>query len=158
MNCELPYVQAEFRNGRRIRDQIANIHWIIKKAIDCQKSIYFCLTNYAKAFDFGYHHKLWKILKEMVISDHLICLLRNLYAGQEATVRTVHGTIDWFQIGKGVRQGCILSPCLFNLHTDYIMRNAGLDEAHTGIKILGEISITSDMQMTPPLWQKVKRN
>ena len=103
------------------------------------------------------HNKLWKILKEMGIPDHLTCLLRNLYAGQEATVRTGHGT-DWFQIGKGVHQGCILSPCLFNLYADYIMRNAGLDEAQAEIKIVGEISITSDVQMAPPLWQKVKRN
>ena len=94
----------------------------------------------------------------MGIPDHLICLLRNLYAGQEATVRTGHGTTDWFQIGKGVRQGCILSPCLFNFYAEYIMRNAELEEAQAGIKIAGEISITSDMQMTPPLWQKVKRN
>ena len=100
------------------------------------------------------HNKLWKILKEMRILDHLICLLRNLYVGQEATVRTGHGTTDWFQIGKGVCQGCILSPCLFNLYAEYIMRNAGLEEAQAGIKIAGEISITSDMQMTPPLWQK----
>ena len=100
----------------------------------------------------------WKILKEMGIPDHLICLLRNLYAGQEATVRTGHGTTDWFQIGKGVCQGCILSPCLFNLYAEYLMRNAGLEETQAGIKIAGEISITSDMQMTPPLWQKVKRN
>ena len=94
----------------------------------------------------------------MGIPNHLTCLLRNLYAGQEATVRTGHGTADWFQIGKGVHQGCILSPCLFNLNAQYIMRNAGLDEAQAGIKIAGEISITSDMQMTPPLWQKVKRS
>ena len=100
----------------------------------------------------------WKIPKEMGIPDHLTCLLRNLYAGQEATVRTGHGTTDWFQIGKEVRQGCILSPCLFNLYAEYIMRNAGLEEVQAGIKIAGEISITSDMQMTPPLWQKVKRN
>ena len=100
----------------------------------------------------------WKILKEMGIPDHLTCLLRNLYAGQEATVRTGHGTPDWFQIGKGVRQGCILLSCLFNLYADYIMRNAGLDEAQAGIKFPGEISITSDMQVTPPLWQKVKKN
>ena len=100
------------------------------------------------------HNKLWQILKEMGIPDHLTCLLRNLYAGQEATVRTGHGTTDWSQIGKGVRQGCILSPCLFNLHAKYIMRNAGLEET----RLPGEISITSDMQMTPPLWQKVKRN
>ena len=100
----------------------------------------------------------WKILKEMGIPDHLSCLLRNLYAGQEAIVRTGHGTTDWFQIGKGVRQGCILLSCLFNLHTEYIMRNDGLDEAQAGIKIAGEISITSGMQMAPPLWQKVKKN
>ena len=102
--------------------------------------------------------KLWKILKEMGIPDHLTCLLRNLYAGQEATVRTGHGTTDLFQIGKGVHQGCILSPCLFNLYAEYIMRNAGLEEVQAGIKITGVISITSDMQMIPPLWQKVKRN
>ena len=104
------------------------------------------------------HHKLWKILKEMEISHHLTCLLGNQYAGQEATVRTGHGTTDWFQIGKRVHQGCILSSCLFNLYFEYIMRNPGLDEAQAGIKIAGEISITSDMQMTRPLWQKVKRN
>ena len=98
----------------------------------------------------------WKILKEMAIPDDLTCLLRNLYAGQEAVVRTGHGTTDWCQIGKGVRQGCVLSPCLFNLYAEYILRNAGLEEAQTGIKIAREISITSDMQMTPPLWQKVK--
>ena len=100
----------------------------------------------------------WKILKGMRIPDHLTCLLRNLYAGQEATVRTGHGAADWFQMGKGVHQGCILSPCLINFYAEYILRNAGLDEAQAGIKIAGEISITSDMQMTPPLWQKVKRN
>ena len=104
------------------------------------------------------HNKLWKILKEMGIPDHLICLLRNLYAGQEATARTGHGTTDWFQTGKGVCQGCILSPCLFNFYAEYIMRNTGLEEIQAGIKIAGEISITSDMQMAPPLWQKVKRN
>ena len=100
----------------------------------------------------------WKILQEMGLPDHLTCLLRNLYAGQEATVRTGHGTTDWFQIGKGVCQGCIFSPCLFNLYAEYIVRNTGLDEAQAGIKIVVKISITSDMQMTPPLWQKVKRN
>ena len=100
----------------------------------------------------------WKILKEVGISDHLTCPLRNLYAGQEATVRTRHGTMDWFQIGEGVRQGCILSPCLFNFYAEYIMRNAGLEEAQVGIKIAGKISITSDMQMTPPLWAEAKRN
>ena len=115
------------------------------------KNIYFCLINYAKAFDCVEHNKLWKILKEMGILDHLTCLLRNLYAGQEATVRTGHGPTDWFQIGKGVPRGCILSPCLFNLHAEYIMRNAGLEEAQAGIKIVEEISIASDVQMTPPL-------
>ena len=114
-----------------------------------------CLLSFMDCVD---HNKLWKILKEMGIPDHLTCLLRNLYAGQETTVRIGHGTTDWFQIGKGVRQGCILSPCLFNLYAEYIMRNAGLEEAQAGIKIPGEISITSDMPMTPPLWQKVKRN
>ena len=101
---------------------------------------------------------MWEILKEMGIPDHLTCLLRNLYAGQEATVRTGHGTIDWFQIGQGVRQGCVLSPCLFNFYAEYIMRNAGLEEIQLESRLPGEISITSDMQMTPPLWQKVKRN
>ena len=104
------------------------------------------------------HHKLWKILKEMGIPGHLTCLLRNLYARQETPVRTGHGTTDWFQIGKGVRQGCILSPCLFNFYAEYIMRNAGLEEAQLESRFLGEISVTSDMQMTPPLQQKVKRN
>ena len=158
MNCELPDVQAGFRKARGTRDQIANIHWIIEKVKEFQKNIYFCFIDYAKAFDCVDHDKLWKILKEMGIPDHLTRLLRNLYAGQEATVRTGHGTTDWFQIGKGVHQGCILSPCLFNLHAEYVMRNAGLDEAQAGIRLLGEISITSDVQMTPPLWQKVKKN
>ena len=121
MNRELPDVQAGFRKGRRTRDQIANIHWIIKKAIEFQKNIYFCLIGYAKAFDFMDHNKLWKTLKDMGITDHATCLLRNLYAGQEATARTGHGTTDWFQIGRGVCQGCILSACLFNLHEEYIM-------------------------------------
>ena len=121
MNCELPDVQAGFRKGRGTRDQIANIQWIIKKAREFQKNIYFCFIDYAKAFDCVDHNKLWKILKETRIPDHLTCLLRNPYAGQEATVRTGHGTTDWFQIGKGVHQGCILSPCLFNLYAEYIM-------------------------------------
>ena len=156
MNRELPDVQAGFRKGRGTRDQIANILWIIEKAREFQKNIYFCFINYAKVFDCVHHNKLWKILKKMGIPDHLTYLLRNLYAGQEATVRTEHGTTDCFQIGKGVRQGCILSPCLFNLCGEYIMRNAGLDEAQAGIKIARRSIITSDMQMTPPLWQKVK--
>ena len=122
---------------KKARDQIANIHWIIEKAREFQKSIYFCFINYAKAFDCVDHHKLWKILKKMGIPDHLTCLLRNLYASQEATVRTRQGTTDWLQIGKGVRQGCVLSPCLFNLYAEYIMRNTGLEEAQAGIKISG---------------------
>ena len=121
------------------------------------ENIYFCFIDYAKAFDCVDHNQLWKILKEMGIPDHLTCLLRNLYEGQEATVRTGHGT-DCFQIGKGVRQGCILSPCLFNLYAEYIMRNAGLEKHKLESRLLGEISITSDMQMTLLLWQKVKRN
>ena len=129
VNHKLSDVQAGFRKGRRTRDQIANIHWIIKKARKFQKNIYFYFIDYAKAFDYVYHNKLWKILKEMGIPDHLTHLLRNLYASQEATVRTGHGKTDWFQIGKGVRLGCILSPCLFNLYAEYIMRNAGLEEA-----------------------------
>ena len=120
------YVQAGFRKGRGTRDQIANICWISKKAREFQKNIYFCFIDYFKAFDCIDHNKLWKILKEMGIPDRLTCLLRNLYAGEEATVRTGHGTTDWFPIGKRVRQGCILSPCLFNLYTEYILRNAGL--------------------------------
>ena len=136
MNCELPDVQAGFRKGRGTRDQIANICWIIKKAREFQKNIYFCFTDYPKAFDCVDHNKPWKILKEMGISDHLSCLLRNLYAGQEATVRTGHGTTDWFQLGKEVHQGYLLSPFLFNLHAEYIMRNARLEEAQTGIKIV----------------------
>ena len=120
VNCEHPNDQADFRKGRGTRDQIANICWIIKKVKELQKIIYFCFIDYAKAFGCVDHNKLWKILKEMGMPDHLICLLRNLYAGQEATVRTGHGT-DWFQIGKGVRQGCILLPCLFNFYAEYIM-------------------------------------
>ena len=137
MNRELPDVQAGFRKGRGTRDQIANIPWIIKKARLFQKNICFCFIDYAKAFDCVDHNKLWKTLKETGIPDHLTCLLRNLYADQEATVRTGHGTTDWFQIGKGVCQGCILWPCLFNLYAEYIMRNAGLEEAQAGIKIAG---------------------
>ena len=126
---ELPDVQAGFRKGRGTKDQIANIRWIIKKAREFQKNICFCFIDYAKAIDCVDHNKLWKILKEMGIPDHLICLLRNLYAGQEATVRIGHGTIDWLEIGKGERQVYILSPYLFNLYAEYIMRNAGLEEA-----------------------------
>ena len=135
MNCEIPYVQVGLRKGRGTGDQIANICWIIKKAREFQKNIYFRFIVYAKAFDCVDHNKLWKILKELGILDHLTCLLRNLYAGQEATVRTGHGTTDWFQIRKGVCKDCIFSPCLFNFYAEYIMRNAGLDEAQPGIKI-----------------------
>ena len=137
VNCELPDVQTGFRKGRRTRDQIANICWIIKKAREFQKNIDFCFIDYAKAFDCVDHNKLYKILKEMGIPDHLICLLRNLYVGQEATVRTGHGTADWFQIGKGVPQGCILSPSLFYFYAEYIMRNSGLQKVQEGIKIAG---------------------
>ena len=127
MNHELPDVQARFRRGTR--DQIANIRWIMEKAREFQKNIYFCFIDYAKDFDCVNHNKLWKILKEMIIPDHFACLLGNLYAGQEATFRTGHGTRDWFQIGKGVRRGCsILSLFLFNFYAEYIMRNAGLEE------------------------------
>ena len=150
MNHELPDVQAGFRNAED-RDQISNICWIIRKATEFQKNIYFCFIDYAKAFDYVNNNKLWKIvlffsfifiiwrlrkiLKQMRIPDHLTCLLTNLYAGQEATVRTGHGTTDWFQTRKGARQGCMLSPCLFNLYAEYIMRNAGLEEPQAEIKI-----------------------
>ena len=135
INCELSDVQAGFRKGRGTRDQIVNICWITEKARVFQKNIYFCFIDYTKSFDCVHHNKLWKILEEMGIPDHLTCFLRNLYAGQVATIRTGHGTTDWFQIGKGVRQGCILSPCLFNLHAKYILRNTGLEEAQGRIEI-----------------------
>ena len=136
MNHELPDVQAIFRKDRGTRDQIANILWIIKKASEFQKIIYFRFIDYAKTFDCVDHNKLWKIPKEMGILDHLTCLLRNLYARQKATIRTGHRTTDWFQIGKRVRQGCLLSPCLFNLYAEYIIKNTGLNEAQAGIKIV----------------------
>ena len=135
MNRELPDDQAGFRQGRGTGDIIANICWIIEKAREYQKNIYFCFIDYAKAVDCVDHNKLWKILQEMGIPDHLTCLLKNLDAGQEATVRTGHGTTDWFQIGRRVCQGCILLSSLFNLYAEYIMRNAGLEEARVGIKI-----------------------
>ena len=130
----------------------------MEKAREFQKNIYFCFIDYAKAFDCVDHNQLWKTLREMGIPDHLTCLLRSLYAGQEATVRTGHGTTDWFLMGKGVCKGCILSPCLFNLYAKDIRRNAGLEETQLESKLPGEISITSDMQMTPPLWHKLKRS
>ena len=141
----------------------AEIKWLIsirssKKPRECQKIIYFCFIDYAKAFDCVDHNKLWKLLKKMGIPDHLTCLLRNLYACQGATVRIGHGITDWLQIGKIVCQGCILSPCLFNFYAEYIMRNAGLDEAQAGIKIVGRSTNNLNMQMTPPLSQKVKKN
>ena len=134
-NQELTDVQAGFRKRRGTGDQIANICWIIEKAREFQKNIYLCFINYAKAFDHVDHNRLWKTLKEMGIPDQLTCLLRNLYVGQEATVGTLYGTTDWFKIEKGARQGCLLSPCLFNLYTGHIMRNARLDELQVGIKI-----------------------
>ena len=134
VNHEFPDVQAGFTKGRGTRDQIANIHWIIKKAREFQKNIYFCFSDSTKAFDCVDHNKLWKILQETGIPDHMTCLLRNLYAGQEATVRTGHGMTDWFKIGTGVWQGCILSPCLLNLYAECIMWNAGLDNSRAGIK------------------------
>ena len=157
MNHELPDVQGLEKAEEPTRDQIANIHWIIEKAKEFQKNIYFCFIDYAKAFDCVDHNKLWKI-QEMGIPDHLTCLLRNLYAGQEATVRIGHGTTDWFQIGKGVHQGCILSPCLFNLYAEYNIRNAGLEEAHAGIKI--DERNTNDLRYADDItsWQKAKKN
>ena len=154
MNRERPDVQAGFRKDRGTRDQIANIRWIIEKASEFQKNIYLCFFDYAKAFDCVDHNKLWEILQEMEIPDHLTCLQRTLYAGQEATVRSRYGTMDWLQIGKGVLQGCTLS---LYLYAEYIMRNARLDEAQAGIKIAERNINNLDMWMTPLLWQKVKR-
>ena len=158
MNRELPDVQTGFRKGRGTRDEMANIHWIIEKVSEFQKNIFFCFIDYVKAFDCVDHNKLWKILREMGMPYHLTCLLRNLYGGQEATVRTGHGTTDWFQTGKGVCQACILSPCLFNLYAEYIMRNTGLEEAQAGIKIarrnINNLRYADDTTRT----QKVKKN
>ena len=145
-NYELPEIQVGFKKGWGTRDQIANIHWIIEKAREFQKNISLLPYWLAKAFDCVDHNKLWKILKEMGIPDHLTWLLSNLYGGQEAIVRTRHGTTDWFQIGRGVRQGCILSPCLFNLYTEYIMWYAMLNEAKAGIRLLGDISRWMDKE------------
>ena len=158
VNYELPHVQAGFRKGRGTRDQIANTCWIIEKAREFQTNIYFCFIDYAKALLVYIINKLWKILKEMAIPDHLTCLLRNLYAGQEATVRTGHGTTDWFQIRKGTRQGFILSSCLLNLHAEYIIKMPGWMKHKLESRLPGEITITSDTQMTSPLWEKVKKN
>ena len=160
MNCEHPDVQVGFKKGRGTRDQIANISWIIEKAREFQKNVYFCFIDYAKAFDCVDHNKLCKILQEMGISDHLTCLLRNLYAGKEARVRTGRGTTDWFQIGKRVHQGCILSPCLFNLYAEYIMRNAGLDEAQAGINIarrnINDLKYTDDTTLMAESKEELK--
>ena len=158
MNCELPDVQAGFRKVRGTRDQIANILWIIERPREFQKNVYFWFIDYAKAFDCVDHNKLWKILKEMGIPDHLTLLLRSLYAGQEATVRTRHVTMDWFQIGKGVCQGCILLPYLFNFYAEYIMWNARLHKAQAGIKIAGRTINNLRYADDTTLWQKVKRN
>ena len=158
VNHEIPDVQTRFRKGREIRDQIANIPWIFENAREFHKNIYFCFIDYARAFDCVDNNKLWTTLKEMGIPDHLPCLLRNLYAAQEVTVKPGHGITDWFQIGEGVHQGCILSPCLFNLYTEYIMRNAALDKAQDGIKIAGRNTKNLRYAMTPSLRQKVKRN
>ena len=147
MNWELPDVQTGFRKGRGTRDKIANIPWIIEKTREFQKNIYFCFINCTK--DFVWITTNWKILKEMEIPDHLTCLLRNLYASQDATVSTRHETVDWFKIGKGVCQGCVLSLCLFNLYAEYIIWLSWLDETQAGIKVVGEISTASDMQMIP---------
>ena len=149
-------IQAGFRQGRGTRDQIANIHWIMEKAREFQKNIYFCFIDYAKAFDCVDHNKLENPERDGH-TDHLTCLLRNLYTGQEATVRTGHGTTDWFQIGKGVRQGCISSPCLFNLYAEYVMRNTGLEEAQAGIKIAGRNINNLWYADGTTLMQKVKR-
>ena len=146
VNCELPDVQAGFRKGRGTIDQIANIHWIMEKAREFQKIIYSCFIDYAKSFDYVDHYKLWKIIQEMGIQDAVTCLLRNLYASLEATVRTEHGTTDLFQTGKGVCQTVYCHPA-------YLTYMHKLDS-----RLLGEISLTSDLQMTTPLWQKVKRN
>ena len=158
VNWELPDVQTGFKKGRRTTEQIARIYWIIAKATEFQKNIYFCFIEYSKAFKLVDHGKLWKILKEMGTPDHLTCLLRNLHAGQEPSVRTGHGTTDWFKIGKRVCQGCILSPPLFNIYAEYIMQNAGLGEYKLESRLLGEISTTSDMQIIPLQWHKVRRN
>ena len=156
MNRELPDVQAGFRKGRETRYQIANICWIIEKAREFQKNIYFCFIDYAKAFDCVHHNKLWKILTEMVIPDHLTCLMQNLYAGQEATVRTGHGTTDQLKIGKAVHQGYILLSCLTSMQSRS-SEMSGWMKHKLESRFSGELSITSDTQRTH-FWQKVKRN
>ena len=160
VNHELPDVQARFRKGRGTRDQIASIHWITEKTREFQKNIYFCLIDYAKAFDCVDYNKMWKILKEMGIPDHLTCLLSNLYSCQETAVRNRHET-DWFQTGKGVPQGCILSPCLFNFYVEYIMRNTGLEETQAGIKIarrnINNLRYADDTTLMAEIEEELKR-
>ena len=157
MNREFPHVQARFRKGRGNRDQIANIHWIIQKATEFQENIYFCFIDYAKAFDWVAHNKVWKIFQEMGIPDHLTCLLRNQYACQETTFRTGHGTTDWFQIGKGVRQGNVYcQPAYLAYMQITSCKMPGWMKQKLESRLLGEIAITSDMQVTPSLWQKAK--
>ena len=162
MNHEPPDVQAGFRKGRETRDQIANICWIIEKARAFQKNIYFCFIDYAKDFDCVDQNKLWKILQEMGIPDHLTCLLRILVRTKqlELNMKQQTGSKSGKQYFSDIQiyKGCILSPCLFNFYAEYIMRNSGLKKHKLESRLLGEISITSDMQMTPPLWQKVKKN
>ena len=158
MNQELPDVQAGFRKGRGIRDQIPNNCWITEKARKFQANIYFCFIDYAKAFDCVDHNKLWKILKDMQIPDHFICLLRNLYAGQEATVGTRYGTTDWFQLGKEYVKAVYCHPGYLTYMQSTSCEMSGRMKHKLGSRLLGEISIISDMQMTPSLWQKVKRN
>ena len=157
MNCELTEVQAGFRKDRGTRDQIANICWLIKKTREFQKNIYFCFIDYAKAFDCMDHNKLWKILQVMGIPDHLTCLLRNLYAGQEATVRIGHGTTDWFQIRKGVHQAVYCHPAYLTSMQSTSCEMLDWMKHKLESRLPGEISITSDMQMIPPLWQKAKK-
>ena len=161
VNQELPDVQAGFSKGRGTRDRIANIHWIIEKAREFQKYIYLYFINYAKGFYCADHDKLWKALREMGTPDHLTCPLRDLYVDEEATVRTLYGTFDWFKIETGVQQGCLLSPCLFNLHTEHIMRNAGLDELQAGIKIdrrnIGNFGYVDDTTLNGRQWRGTKK-
>ena len=163
MNQEFPNVQAGFRKGRETRNKIANIYWIIEKAKEFQKNIYNCFSDYTKAFDYVDHNKLWKILNEMGVPDHLTCLLRNLYADQQATVRTRHGITNWFKIGKGVWQGFIWLPCLFNLYAEYILQNGGLDESQAGqagIKIarrnINNLRYTDDTTRNDRKWRGTK--
>ena len=158
MNPELTDVQPEFRKGRGTRDQIANFSWITEKSKRVPEKHILLLYCLHQSFDCVDHNKLWKIPKEMGIPDHLSCLLRNLYAGQEAIVRTGRGTTDWFQIGKGVYQSCILSSCFFNLYAEYIMRNSGLEETQAGIKIAGRNINNLRYADDISLWQKVKKN